>query len=175
MSRIQILVARMTQSLMPQDAFSFNTNLVDRNGLKDQVLKGGSSKGGLEGSLRGRNRRKIRTLILLCSNVSYGALFYGKETLPVVSKPEGADCTLKNNKGSWEVKTPATVKLKLSKKDLEIVCEKDGYKTKILTLPLKTKVDVTDTVYSYDSGDEGGLFEKGERLDSLLEALVILN
>ena len=81
----------------------------------------------------------ILVLILLCCNVSYGALFYGKETLPVVSKPEGADCTLKNNKGSWKVKTPATVELKLSKKDLEIVCKKDGYKTKTITIPLKNK------------------------------------
>ena len=60
----------------------------------------------------------IVVLGLLWCNISNAALFYGKETLPVVSKPEGANCILKNNKGSWEVKTPATVKLKLSKKDV---------------------------------------------------------
>ena len=81
----------------------------------------------------------IVVLGLLWCNFSNAALLYGKETLPVVSNPEGADCTLKNNKGSWEVKTPATVKLKLSKKDLEIVCKKDGYKTKTITIPLKNK------------------------------------
>ena len=117
----------------------------------------------------------IVVLGLLWCNVVNAALFYGKETLPVVSNPEGADCTLKNNKGSWEVKTPATVELKLSKKDLEIVCEKDGYKTKILTLPLKTKADVTDGVYSSYSGYDWGLFEKGEILDSLLDGLIIVH
>ena len=89
----------------------------------------------------------IVVLGLLWCNVSYGALFYGKETLPVVSKPEGANCILKNNKGSWEVKTPTTVKLKLSKKDLEIVCKKDGYKTKTITVPLKDKNDLADGTY----------------------------
>ena len=89
----------------------------------------------------------IVVLGLLWCNVSYGALFYGKETLPVVSKPEGANCILKNNKGSWEVKTPTTVKLKLSKKDLEIVCKKDGYKTKTITVPLKDKNDLVNGVY----------------------------
>ena len=83
----------------------------------------------------------IVVLGLLWCNVSYGALFYGKETLPVVSKPEGANCILKNDKGSWEVKTPTTVKLKLSKKDLEIVCKKDGFKTINMNLPLKDKND----------------------------------
>ena len=43
--------------MMPQDTFSFDTNLVDWNGLKDQFLKRGSSKGGLEGSLRISSRR----------------------------------------------------------------------------------------------------------------------
>ena len=89
----------------------------------------------------------ILFLGLLWCNPSNAALFYGKETLPVVSKPEGANCTLKNNKGSWEVKTPATVKLKLSKKDLEIVCKKDGYKTKTITVPLKDKNDLADGAY----------------------------
>ena len=90
----------------------------------------------------------ILVLGLLWCNVVNAALFYGKETLPVVSKPEGANCILKNNKGSWEVKTPATVELKLSKKDLEIVCKKDGYKTKIITVPLKDKNDLADGAYN---------------------------
>ena len=84
--------------------------------------------------------------LLFCST-SYGALFYGKETLPIVSKPEGVNCILKNNKGSWEVKTPTTVKLKLSKKDLRIVCKKNGYKTKTIIIPLKDKNDLADGVY----------------------------
>ena len=50
--RIQVFVARMTQSLMPQDTLRFDTNIVDRNGLKNNFLKRCSGKGGLEGSLR---------------------------------------------------------------------------------------------------------------------------
>ena len=86
---------------------------------------------------------------MLWCNVSYGALFYGKETIPVVSEPGDADCTLKNNKGSWEVKTPAIIEIKLSKKDLEIVCKKNGYKAKTIIIPLKDKTDLADGKYSY--------------------------
>ena len=83
----------------------------------------------------------IVVLGLLWCNVVNAALFYGKETLPIASKPEGADCILKNNKGSWKVTTPAIIELKLSKKDLEIVCKKDGFKTISINLPLKDKND----------------------------------
>ena len=104
----------------------------------------------------------IIVLGLLWCNVSYGALFYGKETLPVVSEPEGANCTLKNNKGSWEVKTPTVIELKLSKKDLEIVCKKDGYKTKTITISLKDKTDLSDGANDYvkvfDSNSKRGDF-----------------
>ena len=110
----------------------------------------------------------ILVLSLLWCNPSNAALFYGKETLPVVSKPEGANCTLKNNKGSWEVKTPATVKLKLSKKDLEIVCKKDGYKTKTITIPLKDKNDLSDGVY-----DNVKIFDsKSKQDDFVLDAVL---
>ena len=109
----------------------------------------------------------IVVLGLLFCNTSYGALFYGKETLPIVSKPDGANCILKNNKGSWEVKTPTTVKLKLSKKDLRIVCKKNGYKTKTIIIPLKDKNDLADGVYDnvkvFDSDFEKDWFV----LDSL--------
>jgi hypothetical protein len=112
----------------------------------------------------------IVVLGLLWCNVSYGALFYGKETLPVVSKPEGANCILKNNKGSWEVKTPTTVKLKLSKKDLEIVCKKDGYKTKTITLPLKDKNDLANGVY-----DNIKVFDsKSNQDDFVLDSIIAI-
>ena len=58
-SGIQIFVAWMTEPLMPQDTLSFDTNLVDWNGLKNQFPKWCSSKGGLEGSLRIRSRRNF--------------------------------------------------------------------------------------------------------------------
>ena len=81
----------------------------------------------------------ILVLGLLWCNVTYAAFIYGKEKLPVVTKPEGANCTLKNNKGSWNVKTPGIVTLKLSKISLKVVCKKNGYKNKIINLPIKDK------------------------------------
>ena len=111
----------------------------------------------------------ILVLGLLWCNFSNAALFYGKEILPVVSNPEGANCTLKNNKGSWEVKTPAIIELKLSKKDLEIVCKKNGYKTKTIIIPLKDKTDLTDGKYGkvkvFDSGTEEYYFVMDNEFD----------
>ncbi len=72
----------------------------------------------------------IVVLGLLLSGNAFAGLIYGKETLPIVTKPEGANCILKNNKGEWNITTPDTVKLKLSKKKLKITCNKEGYKTK---------------------------------------------
>ena len=121
----------------------------------------------------------IIVLSLLWCNPSNAALFYGKETLPVVSKPEGANCTLKNNKGSWEVKTPATVELKLSKKDLEIVCKKDGYKTKTITVPLKDKNDLADGAYDnvriIDSGIDSDDFIWDSIATVLYYVIILLN
>ena len=81
----------------------------------------------------------IVIMISLWCNVSYGALFYGKETLPIVSNPEGAYCTLKNKKGSWKVKTPDKIEIKLAKDDLQIVCKKSGYHDTILNSSLKNR------------------------------------
>ena len=41
----------------------------------------------------------ILVLGLLLSGNAYAGLIFGKETLPIVTKPEGANCILKNNKG----------------------------------------------------------------------------
>jgi hypothetical protein len=76
--------------------------------------------------------------LMLCSN-AYAGLIYGKETLPIVTKPEGANCSLKNNKGNWNVITPDKIKLKLSKKKLSVVCYKAGYKTKEQSISVQPK------------------------------------
>ena len=72
----------------------------------------------------------IVVLCLLLSGNAYAGLIYGKETVPIVTKPEGAKCSFKNNKGEWNIITPDTIKLKLSKKKLKVICNKDGYKAK---------------------------------------------
>jgi hypothetical protein len=39
---------------------------------------------------------------------------------------EKANCTLKNDKGAWEVVSPGTVAVRRSAEDLMVVCKKDG-------------------------------------------------
>ena len=89
----------------------------------------------------------IVIMISLWCNVSYGALFYGKETLPIVSNPEGAYCTLKNKKGSWKVKTPDKIEIKLAKEDLQIVCKKSGYYDTTLNSSLKNRNKISPKYY----------------------------
>ena len=94
--------------------------------------------------------KKITFIVIIISmycNVSHGALFYGKETLPIVSNPEGAHCTLKNKKGSWKVKTPDKIDIKLVKEDLQIVCKKSGYHDTILNSSLKNRNKVSPKYY----------------------------
>jgi hypothetical protein len=49
--------------------------------------------------------------LLICVS-AYAGLIYGKETLPIVTKPEGAQCSFKNNKGEWSLTTPGVIKFK---------------------------------------------------------------
>ena len=81
----------------------------------------------------------IVVLGLFLSGNAYAGLIYGKETLPIITNPEGANCSLKNNKGNWNVITPDTIKLKLSKKELNVICYKAGYKTKEQSIAVKPK------------------------------------
>lgn len=45
------------------------------------------------------------------------------EGLPV----DKADCTLKNDKGEWQAKTPAQVQVRRSAEDLVVTCKKEGF------------------------------------------------
>ena len=87
--------------------------------------------------------------LLLTSN-SYAGLIYGKETLPIVTKPEGANCSLKNNKGNWNVTTPNMIKLKLSKKELNVICYKAGYKTKEQSITVQPKDSLLSKMADHD-------------------------
>ncbi len=91
------------------------------------------------------------TGILWC-NVSYAGLIFGKENLPIVTKPEGAECNFKNNKGKWNVTTPGIVKLKISKDNLKVICKKDGYKTKELSLRARSKESLISNMADYEIG-----------------------
>ena len=91
----------------------------------------------------------IVVLGLLWCNISYAGLVYGKETLPIVTKPEGAKCSFKNNKGEWNIITPDTIKLKLSKKKLKVICNKEGYKTKDQFISVRPKNSLLSDMAHY--------------------------
>jgi hypothetical protein len=92
----------------------------------------------------------IVVLGLLLSSNAYAGLIYGKETLPIVTKPEGANCTFKNNKGNWNITTPDTIKFKLSKKKLKVTCKKEGYKTKERFIFVRAKDSVLSNMADHD-------------------------
>jgi hypothetical protein len=48
------------------------------------------------------------------------------------NKPVDAICQLKNDKGSWDAKTPANVTVRKSNEDLEVTCKKQGMPDGIL-------------------------------------------
>jgi hypothetical protein len=48
------------------------------------------------------------------------------------NKPIDAVCQLKNDKGSWDAKTPSNVTVRKSNEDLEVTCKKDGMPDGIL-------------------------------------------
>ncbi len=92
----------------------------------------------------------IVVLGLLLSSNAYAGFIYGKETLPIVTKPEGANCTFKNNKGEWNITTPDTIKFKLSKKKLKVTCKKEGYKTKERFIFVRAKDSLISKMADYD-------------------------
>ena len=66
--------------------------------------------------------------LLFCGNAYAFLMKSGKEGLPIITVPPGAQCELKNNKGALSVVTPGEVIVKRSKQPLTITCIKDGYK-----------------------------------------------
>lgn len=48
------------------------------------------------------------------------------------SKPVEASCELRNDKGSWDAKTPSNVSVRKSNEDLQVTCKKDGMPDGIL-------------------------------------------
>ena len=92
----------------------------------------------------------IMVMGLLLSSNAYAGFIYGKGTFPVVTKPEGANCTFKNNKGEWNITTPDTIKFKLSKKKLKVTCKKEGYKTKERFIFVRAKDSLISKMADYD-------------------------
>tara|TARA_B100001063_G_C16696630_1_gene520196 strand:+ start:28 stop:501 length:474 start_codon:yes stop_codon:yes gene_type:complete len=70
----------------------------------------------------------IIVLTLLLSESAYAKLALGSEWLSIISFPPEANCKIKNDKGNWNVVTPAIIKVKRSKKPLKVSCIKNNYK-----------------------------------------------
>ena len=99
----------------------------------------------------------ILVLSLLLSSNAYALFKFGKEILPIITVPSGAQCELKNNKGTWSVVTPGEVTVKRSKKPLTITCIKDGFRkfTKIYSLKDERSILGNDQLGSDLSGAAG--------------------
>lgn len=66
------------------------------------------------------------SLLTGCATIANGRF----QQVTVQTQPPGANCTLSNDKGQWQVNsTPASVQVHRSMNDLKIACERPGYKT----------------------------------------------
>ena len=64
------------------------------------------------------------------------------ETIQIYSEPKGAECTLSNDKNNLKIITTKTVRIKWSRKKLDISCSYPGHKTVNEKLSLKRKKDL---------------------------------
>lgn len=80
----------------------------------------------------------LSSIVLLsgCATITNGRY----QQVTVATQPQGASCVLKNNKGTWNVKsTPETIEVHRSMDDLHVACKKPGYKDTPSTVKSTTK------------------------------------
>jgi hypothetical protein len=72
-----------------------------------------------------------------CASITSGT----KQSVSVITPPtSGAMCSLSNNKGSWYInQTPGSVTVHQSYKDLNVICNKKGYRSANQKVKSKTK------------------------------------
>ena len=99
----------------------------------------------------------IVVLGLLLSGNANAVIAIGSEWIPIDTVPSGSRCELINNKGRWNITTPNKVKIKRSKKPLEVICEKDGFKKTITTLYLRDPKKAGDVSLLIDSAVSGAV------------------
>tara|TARA_A100001015_G_C14389831_1_gene481268 strand:+ start:35 stop:487 length:453 start_codon:yes stop_codon:yes gene_type:complete len=100
--------------------------------------------------------KKLLAIIVLGLLFNFQAkakISLGSEKLLITSFPSEANCELKNDKGTWNVVTPATIKIKRSKKPLEVSCIKNDFK-KVETFDFKTS-KIIDSRVKDDAIDVG--------------------
>jgi hypothetical protein len=61
-----------------------------------------------------------------CSTITQSETQPLSLTASYQGKPVESDCRLKNDKGSWDAKSPANVNVRKSNEDLEVMCKKEG-------------------------------------------------
>ena len=67
-----------------------------------------------------------------CSTITQSESQSVALTATFENKPIEATCLLKNDKGSWDSKSPANVTVRKSNEDLEVTCKKEGMPDGIL-------------------------------------------
>jgi hypothetical protein len=74
----------------------------------------------------------LGTALSGCASIIKGS----SEDIAVSTPPApGAACTLSSPRGTWNVTTPAKVHVMRSMKDMNIVCNKDGYQSASTMIP----------------------------------------
>lgn len=84
------------------------------------------------------------SLLTSCASVVSGR----HQSISVLTTPvNNAQCALENNKGKWYIKrTPGSVVVHRSYKDLIVTCKKPGYNNATTTIKSKTKAVVLGNV-----------------------------
>ena len=115
----------------------------------------------------------IMALGLLWSGSADTAISFGSEKLLILTDQPGAHCVLTNNKGSWSVLTPGIVKVKRSKKKLNIVCNKEGYKETRTHHILRNTKEVDQDSVAFNTGGALAGVAQGDMLSAGLEAFLL--
>jgi hypothetical protein len=115
----------------------------------------------------------IVVLGLLFSGSADTAISFGSEKLLILTDQPGAHCVLTNNKGSWSVLTPGIVKVKRSKKKLNIFCNKEGYKETRTHHILRNTKEVDEDSVALNTGGTLAGVAQGDMLSAGLEALLL--
>ena len=112
----------------------------------------------------------IVVLGLTLGGNAYALIAIGSERILIETIPSKAKCELINNKGKWYVTSPNKVKIKRSKKPLEVICEKDGYKKTITNLYLRDPKEAADPDNVIDAAISVGI---GDPLNVALSIAVL--
>ena len=81
----------------------------------------------------------VSFLLVACASVMSG----NQQNVTVIANVKGANCSLSNDKGNWNVETPGSVLLTNSKMNLSARCTKDEYQDAVVSIPSVHKDSAT--------------------------------